>query len=144
MPGLGCGMWDPAPWPGVEPELPALGAQSLSHWATKQSLRVPLFATPWTVAHQAPLSLGLSRQEDWSRLPFPSLGHLPDPGVQTTSPSAPLLSCQGSPKKSLQIINTFLKKSSHPEHGFPLLPMFLWSLILGTIHLLPCMMFLGL
>ena len=37
-------------------------------------------ATPWTVAHQAPLSMGFSRQEYWSGLPFPSPGDLPDPG----------------------------------------------------------------
>ena len=43
--------------------------------------------TPWTVAHQAPpLSMGFSRQEYWSELPFPSLGHLPDPGIEPTSP----------------------------------------------------------
>ena len=46
--------------------------KSLSH--------VQLFATPWTVAYQAPLSMGFSRQEYWSGLSFPSLGDLPDPG----------------------------------------------------------------
>ena len=40
-----------------------------------------LFVTPWTVAHQAPLSMEFSRQEYWSGLPFPSLGDLPDPGL---------------------------------------------------------------
>ena len=44
------------------------------------------FATPWTVAHQAPLSMGFSRQEYWSGLPFPS-GDLPDPGIKSTSPA---------------------------------------------------------
>ena len=43
---------------------------------------VQLFATPWTVAHQAPLSLGFSRQEYWSGLPFPPPGDLPDPGIE--------------------------------------------------------------
>ena len=42
---------------------------------------VRLFATPWSVAHQAPLSTGFSRQEYWSGLPFPSPGDLPDPGI---------------------------------------------------------------
>ena len=42
---------------------------------------VRLFATPWSVAHQAPLSMGFSRQEYWSGLPFPSPGDLPDPGI---------------------------------------------------------------
>ena len=41
-----------------------------------------LFATPWTVAHQAPPSVGFSRQEYWSRLPCHPLGDLPDPGIE--------------------------------------------------------------
>ena len=43
--------------------------------------------TPWTVAHQAPLSMEFSRQEDWSELPFPSPGDLPDPGIEPKSPT---------------------------------------------------------
>ena len=46
-----------------------------------------LFATPWTVACQAPLSLGFPRQEYWSGLPFPSPGDLPCPGIKPASPS---------------------------------------------------------
>ena len=42
---------------------------------------VQLFATPWTIACQAPLSLGFFRQEYWNRLPFPSPGNLPDQGL---------------------------------------------------------------
>ena len=54
-------------------------AQSLSHvWS---------FATPWTVASQAPLSVGFFRQEYWSGLPFPSPGGLPNPGIEITSPA---------------------------------------------------------
>ena len=48
---------------------------------------VPLFATLWTVAHQAPLSMGSSRQEYWSRLPCPSPEDLPNPGIETRSPA---------------------------------------------------------
>ena len=48
---------------------------------------VRLFATPWTVAHQAPLSIGFSRQEYWSGLPFPSPEDLPVPGIEPRSPS---------------------------------------------------------
>ena len=44
-------------------------------------------ATPWTVAHQAPLSMEFSRQEYWSGLPCPSPGDLPDPGIKPGSPS---------------------------------------------------------
>ena len=52
---------------------------SLSH--------VQLFAAPWTVAHQAPLSMGFPRQEHWSGLPCPSPGHLPDPEMKPPSPA---------------------------------------------------------
>ena len=48
---------------------------------------VPLFATLWTVALQAPLSMGFSRQEYWSELPCPSPGDLPHPGIKPVSPS---------------------------------------------------------
>ena len=48
--------------------------------------RVQLFATSWTVAHQAPPSVGLPRQEYWSGLPFSSPGDLPDPGTEPSSP----------------------------------------------------------
>ena len=58
-------------------------AQSLSH--------VWLFVTPWTVAHQAPLSMGFPRQEEWSGLPFPSPGDLPNPGMKTMSLMSPML-----------------------------------------------------
>ena len=47
--------------------------------------RVRLFATPWTVAYQAPPSRGFSRQEYWSGLPFPSPEDLPDPGIEPRS-----------------------------------------------------------
>ena len=43
--------------------------------------------TPWTVAHQAPLSMEFSRQEYWSGLPLPSLGDLPDTGIEPMSPA---------------------------------------------------------
>ena len=52
--------------------------KSLSH--------VWLFLAPWTVAYQAPPSMGFSRQEYWTGLPFPSPGDLPDPGVESGSP----------------------------------------------------------
>ena len=46
---------------------------------------VLLLVTPWTVAHQAPLSMGFSREEYWSGLPFPSPGDLSDPGIKPAS-----------------------------------------------------------
>ena len=48
---------------------------------------VRLFATPWTVAYKAPLSMEFSRQEYWSGLPFPSPGDLSDPGIKPGSPT---------------------------------------------------------
>ena len=48
---------------------------------------VRVFATPWTVASQASLSMGFSRQEYWSGLPLPSPGDLPDPGIKPRSPA---------------------------------------------------------
>ena len=47
---------------------------------------VQLFASPWAVALQAPLSMGFPRQEYWSGLPFPSPGDIPSPGMESTSP----------------------------------------------------------
>ena len=49
--------------------------------------RVQLFAIPWTVVYQASLSMGFSRQEFWSGLPFPSSGDPPDPGIEPRSPA---------------------------------------------------------
>ena len=51
----------------------------------KSLRRVQLFATPWTVAYQAPPSMGFSKQEYWSGLAFPSPGDLPDPGIEPRS-----------------------------------------------------------
>ena len=48
---------------------------------------VQLFVTPWTIAYQVPPSMGFSKQEYWSRLPFSSPGDLPDPGIEPRSPA---------------------------------------------------------
>ena len=52
---------------------------------------VQLFVTPWTIARQAPLSMGFSRHEYWNGLPFPSPGDLPDPGIKPASLTSPAL-----------------------------------------------------
>ena len=52
---------------------------------------VQVFATPWTVAHQAPLSMVFFRQEYWSGMPLPPPGDLPDPGIEFASPVTPEL-----------------------------------------------------
>ena len=53
----------------------------------KSLSRVQLVVTPWTVAYKAPLSMGFSRQECWSGLPFPSPGDLPNSGIEPGSPA---------------------------------------------------------
>ena len=66
-------------------------------WGLKMSLsRVRLFVTLWTVAYEAPPSMGFSRQEYWSGLPLPSPGDLPDPGIE---PGSPALQADALPSK---------------------------------------------
>ena len=64
--------------------------------------RVRLFATPWTVAHPASPSMGFSRQEYWSGLPFPSPGDLPDPGIEPGSPALEADSLTSEPQGSYE------------------------------------------
>ena len=52
-----------------------------------KNIMLTIFATPWTVAYQVPPSMGFSRHECWSGLPFPSPGDVPDPGIEPRSPS---------------------------------------------------------
>ena len=63
--------------------------------------RVRLFATPCTAAHQAALSMGFSRQEYWSGLPFPSPGDLPNPGIEPGSPALQADALPSEPPKGL-------------------------------------------
>ena len=68
------------------------------------------FASPWTIARQAPSSMGFPREEYWRELPFPPPGDLPDPGIEPRSPALQALSLlfepPGKPKKFLKF---FLK-----------------------------------
>ena len=66
------------------------------HWSENRMCicalsHVRLFVTPWTVAHQAPLSTEFSRQEYWSGLPFPTPEDLPKPGIKPVSLASPAL-----------------------------------------------------
>ena len=65
------------------------GAPGIPSVCVHAQLRLTL--SPWTVAHQAPLSVGFFRQAYWSGLPFPPPGDLPDTGIEPTSPAAPTL-----------------------------------------------------
>ena len=67
--------------------------------------RVRLFAIPWTVAHQASLSMGFSRQEYWSGLPFPFPGGLPDPGIEPRSPTLQSDALPSEPPEKLGFMN---------------------------------------
>ena len=71
------------------PRLRTINVQSLS--------RVLLFATPWTIAHQAPLSMEFSRQEFWSGVPIPPPGYLPHPGTEPVSLASPALEAHSLP-----------------------------------------------
>ena len=69
-----------------------------------------LFAAPWTVAHQASLSMEFFRQESWSGVPLPTPGNLPDPGMELTSPASPALAgrfCTTSATWGLSLNNMF-------------------------------------
>ena len=74
----------------------------------KSLSRVQLFATPWTVGHQAPPSMGFPRQKYWSGLPFPSPEDLPDPGIEPGSPAlqADALSSE-PPEKPLEMQKSY-------------------------------------
>ena len=78
--------------------------KSLSH--------VQLFATPWTVAYQAPLSMGFSRQEYWSGLLFPSPGDPPDPGIELGSPTLLADSLLSKPPGKPNLQGPVLKKKA--------------------------------
>ena len=69
--------------------------KSLSH--------VQLFATPWTVAYQAPRSMEFSRQEYWSGLPFASPGDLPNPGIEPGSPTLQANALPSEPPGETQV-----------------------------------------
>ena len=71
-------------------------------WRKVKSLsRVRLFVTPQTVAHQPPPSMGFSRREYWSGLPFPPPGDLPHPGIKPESPVSPTLQADSLPTEPL-------------------------------------------
>ena len=79
--------------------------------------RVWLFATPWSVAHQASLSMGFFRQEHWNGLRYPLPGDLPNPGIEPASLAAPALqedslplSHQGSPSIRLRNLKQCILK----------------------------------
>ena len=102
---------------------------------------VQLSVTPWTVAHQAPLSMGFSRREYGSGLPFPSPGHLPNPGTKPVSHASPALAggflttaSAGKPQLTVTVKIMFWKFLPHFQ-----IPKFM---TLYSDHLLPLLSFL--
>ena len=85
--------------------------------------RVRLFVSPWTAACQAPLSVGFSRQECWSGLPYPSPGDLPDPGIEPGSPTLQEDSLPSEPPgKPLSDYYRSYYKGSDPEWCYGVMP----------------------
>ena len=74
-----------------------------------QISHVQIFATLWIVAHQAPLSLGFSRQQYWNRLPWPPPGDLPNPGIESWSLMSP----------ALQVDSLLLSHHGSPHYSYP-------------------------
>ena len=77
---------------------------------------VRLFVTPWAVAHQTPQSMGFSRQEYWSGLPFPSPGDLPNPGIEPRFPTLQADSLPSEPPEKQITGGLGLKPSDPDEH----------------------------
>ena len=116
-------MWDLISQPGIElvplywkgrvlttgPQGKSLDyLDSLIYLIIQSLSRVRLFATPWTVAYQDSPSMGFSSQEYWSRLPCPSPGDLPDPGIKLWSPAlGPILYPLEPPEKPYTYAYTY-------------------------------------
>ena len=132
----------------------ATSSSSAWKWKVKvKSLsRVRLLFPPWTAAYQAPLSMGFSRQEHWSELPFPSPEDLPKPGIEPKSSASPALAgrffttelfgkpfplLQSSSFVSCYLLNSrnILSVSPYIWHTFQI-PILLWIILF-------CNMFFG-
>ena len=75
---------------------------------------VQLFVIPWTVVYQASLSMGFSRQEYWSGLPFPSPGDLPDPRIEPRSPALQADSLPSEPPgKPILLVNVLIYRQTY-------------------------------
>ena len=109
---------------------------------------VRLFVTPWTVACQAPLSMGFSRQEYWSGLPCPPPGDLPNPGIKPGYPALPAGSLLSEPPGKAANEGNEVQRDAAPCSGHLAslglnflnhLPVREWSVLTETVRLTLCM-----
>ena len=89
-------------------------SSSASHCMCDVLSHVQLCATPWTVAHQVPLSMGFSRQEYWAGLPYPSPGCFPNSGIEPASLASPELAGMFFTTSDTWEAPCMLLSSSHP------------------------------
>ena len=105
----------------------------------KSLSRVRLFATPWTIAHQAPPFMGFSRQEYWSGLPFPSPEDLPNPGTEPRSPTLQAGALTSEPPLAQRKSLKSHSNRRHYYHCYPVAGHLPWGAIqclsLGTFVL---------
>ena len=99
-------------WLHAAPSTSCLTSRVLSHFSPVQ-----LCVTLWSVAHQAPLCLGFSRQEYWSGLPFSSPGDLPNPGVEPRSLMSPAFQAGSLPLVPPATFITLAKLPFSPSYG---------------------------
>ena len=106
-----------------------------------------LFVTSWTVALQAPLSMGFSRQEYWSGLLCPPPGHLPDPGIESPSLAFPALaggffttSTTWDAQLTINTVYQILNYAAFPKHFFLHTSMFSYGIVISLplFHLVVC------
>ena len=112
------------PNPGIKPRSPYIAGRFFTVWVTREALyyawvkslsRVRLFATPWTIAHQAPPSTEFSREEYWRGLSFPSPGDLPDPGIEPRSPALQADTLPSEPQGKYRVIHSFLQSEDRKK-----------------------------
>ena len=106
------------------PELTQNWGNKLLEVKVKLLSHVQLFTIPWTIVYQASLSMGSSRQEYWSGLPFPSSGDLPDPRIEPRSPALQL--CPEPPGRAQAkpcVHQDPGERSSDPQETDPDMPM---------------------
>ena len=114
-------VWSLVPLPFLNPTFTSGSSQFTYCWSLKVKVkslsRVRLFVTPWTVAYRAPLSMGFSRQEYWSGMPFPSPGDLPDPRIEPGFPALEADALTSAPPGKPHKVIYFIFKT----HQFPTL-----------------------